>query len=176
MGVLKGLFRPRPAVAAGQALYGRAVEQAREPAFYARMGVADSAMGRFELYSLHVALLVIRLKGRAEASAETVQALFDAYLLGLDIGLRELGVGDLSVGKKMKKFGQSFYSRVGSYEAALARTDNTDLEALIARTIYEGRAGVDVGPLAAYVRTANAHLQTQADERLLAGSVEWLNP
>jgi len=173
--VLKGLFRPRPAAMAGQALYARSVEQARSPAFYTALGVADTPMGRFELYTLHVALLVIRLKGKAAASPETVQALFDAYLAGLDIGLRELGVGDLSVGKKMKKFGGAFYGRVGSYEQALTGEDG-DLEALIARTVYEGADGVSAAPMAAYVRRADAHLQTQADERLLAGDVAWPNP
>ena len=168
---LKALFKERPAVSAGKALYARVVEQARTPDFYARLSVPDTVMGRFELYSLHTILLVLRLKGRGPASAETVQALFDAYLSGLDIALRELGVGDLSMGKKMKKLGRAFYGRVGSWEKALAGAD--DLETLVGRTLYEAVPGADPGPLAAYARAAAATLAEQSDEALLEGIVAW---
>ena len=62
----------------------------------------------------------MRLRGRATRPAETAQALFDAYVAALDDALREMGVGDLSVGKKMRKLGEAFYGRVKSYEAAFA--------------------------------------------------------
>src|SRR4051812_24170456 len=101
------MFKLRPAVAAGQALYASAVAQARTPAFYAAWGAPDTLEGRFELYTLHVVLLLRRLKSHDEQTAETAQGLMDAYMDQLDIALRELGTGDISMGKKMKKLGQA---------------------------------------------------------------------
>lgn len=169
--MLKSLFKPRPAVAAGQALYAGAVAQARTPVLYSEMGAPDSVMGRFELYTLHVALLVLRLKGEGVQATETSQALFDAYLSGLDIALREIGVGDLSVGKKMKKLGRAFYGRVKAYETALEASDHDGLRALIERTLLEGQG--DPGPLADYVVAAQRVLTANSLDRLLAGEVNW---
>jgi cytochrome b pre-mRNA-processing protein 3 len=165
------LFKPRPSDIAGQALFDSVVVQARSPVFYRDMGAPDSPIGRFELYTLHVVLLTRRLRGRGPQAQETAQALFDAYLLNLDIALREMGVGDLSMGKKMKKLGQAFYGRVKSWDAALG--DRAAEEALIARTVYEGLEAPDVGPLAGYVSAVAAGLETQEDAALLAGQVRW---
>ena len=101
--MLQNLFRPRPRERLAEALYDLAVRQARDPAFYTAMGVADRIDARFELYTLHVLLLVMRLREEGERGAETAQLLFDTYVSALDHALRELGVGDISVGKKMRK-------------------------------------------------------------------------
>ena len=114
------MFKPRPARLAGEALYEAATHQARQPAFYARLQAPDTVEGRFELYTLHVVLLLHRLKGLDTGTAAIAQALFDAYLQALDDALREMGVGDLSVGKKMRKLGEAFYGRAKAYDAALA--------------------------------------------------------
>ena len=105
--VLQRLFAAPPTQAAGQALYTASARQARQPVFYRDLGVADSGEGRFELYTLHVALILIRLKGQGAAAADAAQRLFDAYVRALDDALREMGVGDLSVGKKMRKLGRA---------------------------------------------------------------------
>src|ERR1044072_3303494 len=97
--VFQRLFARRPAKAAGQALYASAARQARRPAFYSRMGAPDTAEGRFEIYSLHVPLLLHRLKGAGEQARETSQATFDAFVQALDDALREMGVGDVTVPK-----------------------------------------------------------------------------
>src|SRR5687767_13690321 len=107
--MLKRLFKPRPSQLAGSALYARVVAQARTPALYADLGAPDTTEGRFELYSLHVYLLLERLKDQGPQAAETAQALFDTYLSALDNALREMGVGDLSVGNRMRKLGEAFY-------------------------------------------------------------------
>ena len=172
--MLKRLFKPRPAQLAGRALYARTVAQARTPALYADLGAPDTAEGRFEIYSLHVYLLLERLKGQGEQAAETAQALFDTYVSALDHALRELGVGDLSVGKRMRKLGEAFYGRINSYEEALAALpDPTRLEALLARTVYEGAEAANVPALAAYVVAQRSALAAQTLERLCAGEVEW---
>lgn len=164
-------FKTRPAVSAGRDLYAAAVSQARSPGFYSQLGAADTSMGRFELYTLHVVLLTRRLKGKGEQARETSQALFNAYVDDLDIALREIGVGDLSMGKKMKKLGQAFYGRMSAFEAAM--DGDSDLEALISRTVFEERGDGDAAAMAAYVRAADAELGAQADEALLGGVVKW---
>jgi len=175
--MLKRLFKPRPAQLAGRALYSRTVTQSRSPALYADLGAPDTVEGRFELYSLHVYLLLERLKNQGVQAAETAQTLFDTYLSALDNALREMGVGDLSVGKRMRKLGEAFYGRVNSYEEALAALpDTAALEAMLARTVYEGADAAKAPALAAYVLAQRQGLLAQPLERLYAGEVEWTAP
>ena len=130
--------------------------------------------GRFEIYSLHVVLLLDRLKGQGVQAAETAQSLFDSYVSQLDHALRELGVGDLSVGKKMRRLGEAFYGRVKSYEQAFAElpASAAGLEALLARTVYAADE-TEPGPLAAYVLAQRQFLAGQPLTALLAGQVSW---
>jgi len=167
---LDRLFKPRPARLAAGDLYAAAVAQAREPGFYTALKVPDTREGRFELYTLHVILLIERLKGEGDAAAETSQAVFDAYVRGLDDAFRELGVGDLSVGKKMKKLAEAFYGRLRTYQQASATP--AELEAMVARTIPEA----DAGGLAVYLTAARDHLAAQPLETLLSGGVTWPAP
>jgi cytochrome b pre-mRNA-processing protein 3 len=170
---LSRLFSPRPAALAGRRLYVAAAAQARTPALYAAMGAPDTVEGRFELYTLHVALLLRRLKGQGGQSAETGQALFDAYVQGLDDALREMGVGDLSVGKKMRKLGEAFYGRVRNYDEALgALPDRAPLAALLGRTVLMG-VDVDDGALTDYAVAAMGALESQPLDRLLEGDAAW---
>ena len=164
---------PRPAVEAGRTLYAAAAAQARDAAFYTAMGAPDTANGRFEVYSLHVILLLHRLKGRGPAAEETAQALFDAYVKSLDDALREQGVGDLSMSKNMRRLGEAFYGRVRSYDAALGDPDA--LRTLIRRTVYEGRDGA-ADALAAYAERSVEILGAQPDEAVLRGEVRWPAP
>lgn len=170
--ILGRLFGPRPAVMAGRKLYAAAVAQARQPAFYERLGAADTAEGRFELYTLHVVLLLHRLKRQGPQAAETGQGLFDAYVRGLDDALREMGVGDLSVGKKMRKLGEAFYGRVKSYDQALeALPDRQALSAVIGRTL--GAQNANVSALVDYAVRAEGVLAGQSLERLMNGEAAW---
>ncbi len=86
--------------------YGRVVEQARQPVFFAGYGVPDTLDGRFELICLHAFLYLHRLKADRPRSAELSQAFFDAMFADLDRALREMGIGDLSVGKHVKRMAQ----------------------------------------------------------------------
>ena len=114
---LKSVFKPRPVKLLGDRLYVTCVIQSRLPVFYLDYGVDDAIGARFELLTFHVGLVVTRLKSlpvsdpRHDQAQETAQALFDSFLLALDSTLREQGVGDLSVPKKMKKLGQVIYTR-----------------------------------------------------------------
>jgi cytochrome b pre-mRNA-processing protein 3 len=172
--MLKRLFKPRPALIAGRELYARVVAQARVPGLYTDLGAPDTVEGRFELYSLHTYLLLERLKGQGTQAAETAQALFDTYLSGLDNALRELGVGDTVVGKRMRKLGEAFYGRVHSYEAALAALpDRGVLDALLSRTVYAGADEAKVPAMAGYVVAQRDFLVGQPVEAIVAGDVTW---
>lgn len=168
------LFKLRPARTAGRALYAQAVEQARSPVLYEALGAPDTTEGRFEIYNLHVTLLLDRLRDEGAQGAEMAQALFDAYISSLDNTLREMGVGDLSVGKKMRRLGEAFYGRAKSYQLALASLpDRSDLEALLTRTVY-AEADEDKAPtLAAYVLSQREALRGQDMARFADGQVDW---
>ncbi|HVM99129.1 MAG TPA: ubiquinol-cytochrome C chaperone family protein [Caulobacteraceae bacterium] len=171
---LQRLLRPGPARAAGERLYAATVAQARQPALYATMGAPDTPNGRFEIYTLHVHLLLERLREEGPAAAPVAQAYFDAYLSGLDHGLRELAVGDLSVGKTMRKLGEAFYGRGQALQAVLARLpDRTELAALVGRTVFDKAEGADPAPLTDYLVAAREMLGAEAGERLLAGQIDW---
>lgn len=172
--MLKRLFKPRPALLAGQSLYALSVAQARAPGLYADLGAPDTTEGRFELYSLHVYLLLERLKGQGSQAAETSQALFDTYLSALDNALREMGVGDTSMARRMRKLGEAFYGRIRSYEAALAALpDTAALQGMLIRTVYSGADPAPAPRLTAYIVAQREALAAQPLDRLHAGDVTW---
>jgi cytochrome b pre-mRNA-processing protein 3 len=175
--MLNRLFRPRPTREAGAALYAAVVEQSRAPALYEGLGAPDTVEGRFELYTLHVVLLLDRLNAPGEAAKAVSQALFDTYVKALDHALREMGVGDLSVGKKMRRLGEAFFGRVKSYHAAFAALpDEGPLRDLLTRTVYaDGDAG-HAPALGDYVIAQRAHLADQPLEAFLEGRVAWRAP
>jgi len=150
------------------------VEQARSPVLYEALGCPDTIEGRFELYTLHLMLLLERLRAGGEAAGDISQALFDTYLKGLDDALREMGVGDLAVGKKMRRLGEAFYGRGKSYDAAVeALPDLEPLTGLLVRTVYEGADASHAGELAAYVVKLRGSLEAVPIERLMAGHADW---
>jgi cytochrome b pre-mRNA-processing protein 3 len=159
--MLQNLFRPRPRERLGEPLYELAVRRARDPGFYTRLGVADRIDARFELYTLHVLLLVMRLRDEGERGAETAQALFDTYVSALDNALRELGVGDISVGKKMRKLGEALYGRMSAYEPPLRSGDAAGLAAALSRNVFESEDAVAGETLAAYALASRAGLAAQ---------------
>ncbi len=172
--ILDRLFRPKPALTVGRALYAGVVDQARKPALYEGLEAPDTYEGRFEVYTLHVVLLLDRLRRQGAQAGEISQALFDTYVSALDDALREMGVGDLSVGKKMRKLGEAFYGRAKSYEEAFeALPDTTALAALLARTVYDGIEAPPVAALTDYVLAQRAVLADQPLDGLLAGQVTW---
>lgn len=177
--MFKRLFGPKPAYAAGQALYAAAAAQARRPEFYLAAAAPDTIEGRFELYLIHVVLVLHRLRRNGAQARETSQVMFDAFLRSLDDSLREMGVGDLSVGKKMRRLGEAFYGRAKGYDAALAKLpDTADLEALVARTLYADLPDAEAGArtMTAYVAQASRDLAVQPLEALLAGRARFPTP
>ena len=167
-------------------LYGAIVAQARLTTFYTRYGVSDSVDGRFELIVLHLVLVLRRLggeqtaaprQGSPRAAARIGQQLFDVFCRDLDDNLREMGVGDLAVPRKMRKFGEAFYGRQAAYGAALGAADDRELEKALARNIF-GLAETDenAARLARYARAAVERLSGEAEDALLAGKVMFPSP
>ena len=172
--MLQRLFKSRPAAEAGRALFKVLSAQARRPVFYERLGVADTVEGRFELYVLHLVLVLHRLKGQGAQAAETSQATFDAFLRNLDEGLRDMGVGDLSVGKKMRKLGEAVYGRIKGYDRAFAEAEPIGaLQMLIRRTVYQERADAPDGSLARYASAVVTALAAQPLEEVLQARLDW---
>jgi cytochrome b pre-mRNA-processing protein 3 len=167
--MLQNLFRTRPRERQAASLYEAAVRQARDPAFYTRLGVADRIDARFELYTLHVLLLVMRLRDGGDHGDEAGQALFDTYVSALDHALRELGVGDVSVGKKMRKLGEALYGRMGAYEPPLRAGDAAALAAGLARNVFETDDPAAGAVLADYAIASRARLADQTLQSLTDG-------
>ncbi|WP_292098271.1 ubiquinol-cytochrome C chaperone family protein [Brevundimonas sp.] len=171
--MLQNLFRTRPRERLGQSLYEAAVRQARDPAFYTRLGVADRIDARFELYTLHVLLLVMRLRDEGDArGGEAAQDLFNTYVSALDHALRELGVGDISVGKKMRKLGEALYGRMTAYEGPLRDGDAAALAAGLARNVFESGEAASGGALAAYALASRDRLAAQSFDTV-ATAPQW---
>ena len=148
---LSKLFSRRPqADAAADALYASAVAQARAPVFYRDLGVPDTLEGRFEMISLHVYMILRRLKQGADGSraggGAIGQALFDLMFADMDRNLREMGAGDLGVGRRVKAMAQAFYGRIQAYDDGLAAGPEILAQA-VARNVYGGPDGGDAVPV-----------------------------
>jgi cytochrome b pre-mRNA-processing protein 3 len=127
-------------------LHARIVESSRRPDLYAH-GLPDTVEGRFESLTLHVLLVLRRLRSLPAPADEVAQELVDAVFAHLEIALRELGVGDFGVPKRMKKLGQAFYDRTSGYDRLLDEKDGEALAAAVA-----DRLGVDGEALRPFAR------------------------
>jgi len=155
-----------------EAIYGMIVAQAREPLFYREFGVPDTVDGRFDMVLLHLWLVLRRLR-TVEGGAGLSQALFDHFCSDMDANLREMGVGDLTVPKRMQKFGEAFYGRAAAYDAALAAGAEPLAQALC-KNVLDGRDIAQARQLAAYAEAVIAAL-AELDDRAIAGGM-WKLP
>ena len=122
------MFSSSPYDSEARALYGAIVAQARSPAFYTAMKVPDTVEGRFDMIALHCFLVLHRLKPEGEKGGELAQSLFDVLFADIDENIRDMGVGDLSVGKYVKKMAQSFLGQIAAYDAALYTEEKGGLD------------------------------------------------
>ncbi len=146
---------------AGFALYTTSVQAARDPLYFERLSVPDTLDGRFDLVGLFAALLIRRLRNLAAPGPALAQAVFDAMFADMDFSLREIGVGEMSVGKKMRAMWEAFHGRAMAYEAPLSQGDAGALAAALGRNVWRG-----VAPLGSAEVLAGAAL---AQEQALAG-------
>ena len=176
---LFSLFRRNRHERPGFMLYGAAVGAARDAWFYGTLGVPDTLDGRFDTVGLHVALLIRRLRTDPDpAGAALAQAVFDAMFADMDVNLREMGVGDLSVGKKVKDMWNAFHGRAKAYEAAVSAGDAAALALALHRNIWReeppaGQPGEAARALAAHGLLLAQRLATQPLPALLRGEVHF---
>src|ERR1700736_4352072 len=169
-------FRKPRALARGtiEAIYGMIVTQAREPSFYRDLGVPDTVNGRFDLLVLHLWMVLRRFKS-VESDANLSQALFDHFCDDMDANLREMGVGDLTVPKRMQAFGEAFYGRAVAYD--LARTAGGEpLAQALCKNILNGEQIENARRLAFYAETAISALAGLDDATLQSRSWRFPSP
>ncbi len=169
--ILKKFFR-KPA-APGRIAYEAIVAAARHPLFYAEWGVADTIDGRFDMITLHAFLVLDRLKGTADAFR---QELVDELFRDMDRSLREMGVGDISVGKKVRRMAEVFYGRAAAYDQALTAGPE-QLEAAIARNVFAGGpASPGTARLTSYLLDSRRLLAAQVTDAIAAGQIAFREP
>jgi cytochrome b pre-mRNA-processing protein 3 len=174
MGLLNIFYKGRHE-RAGFALYTEAVHAARAPVYFQSFGVPDTLDGRFDLVGLFATLVIRRLRALPDPGPAVAQAVFDAMFADMDFNLRELGVGDLSLPKRMKAMWEAFHGRALAYQSVLASGDAAGLEAALARNVWRG-APPDraAGALAAATLRQDRHLATQDLPALQAGRIDFL--
>jgi cytochrome b pre-mRNA-processing protein 3 len=153
------------------------VSAARAPYYFAELGVPDTLDGRFDLVGLFAALVIRRLRQADAGRAGPVlaQAVFDAMFADMDFNLRELGVGDLSVAKRMRAMWEAFHGRALAYQAPLDARDEAALAEALARNVWRGAAPEGAARALAHMALRQAaHLGGQDVAALIAGQVDFL--
>lgn len=159
-------LRRNPRRSLVEALFDRIATAARRPELYEDAGVPDTLEGRFESLALHTILVLRRLRQLPPPAPDIAQELVDQFFANLDASLREMGVGDVTVPKRMKKLGQAFYGRAAAYDAALDARDAAALGTALSRNVLGAAAPAEA--LAAYVLTCDEALSRQDLDTLFA--------
>ncbi len=169
------MFRKNEAEKSAAAAYGRLVDQSRQPDFYLHCGVSDTLDGRFDMLVLHVFVVLDRLAGQGEREEAFAQALFDHLFADMDVNLREMGVGDLSVGKKVKQMAEAFYGRARAYHDGLEAGGGEALTAALRRNLFRSTTpdAAQVEAMAAYLRRERMAMAATPFEDLLAARFEF---
>ena len=161
----------------GFSLYTAAVTAARDPYLFTAVGVPDTLDGRFDMIGVYAFLAIQRLKREPEPGPLFAQALFDAMFSDMDINLRELGVSDMSIGKRVRAMWEAFHGRALAYATAMEAGDIPALEAALARNIWRGAAPPSEGAAAALARMVLAQaacLAEQPTDRLIEGDISFM--
>lgn len=146
---------------------------ARNPALFAEYAIDDTFEGRFEAVTLHSVVLLRRLNALPRPGPDMAQDLADAVFRHFELALREAGVGDISVPKRMKRLTEAFLGREIAYDLAL-RTGSPDLAMALSRNVYAG--GRDADRLARYVEAVDAALSSASVESLMTGPIPFPEP
>ena len=155
------------------ALYEAIVAAARQPFFYSEFGVADTPLGRFEVLSAHMAL-ILRVSRKADQRVkDTVQVLNEEFFKDVDHSLRELGIGDAGVPRRMKKLISMFYGRVDAYVSALDSSDQPALMAALERNMTPDGKLRDAKGFAEYLTGAAKRIESQIPEEFLKGKLNF---
>ena len=168
----------------GHEIYERIVAQARQPEFFRDMRVPDTMEGRLEMIMLHLVLVLERLSPEGAAGQRLGQRLMEHLMADYDDALRQIGIGDMGVPRRVQKAAAAFTERARDYRSALRDAGGDGLEAALQSHVYEAGSAAPAGGapsvagaagashargLATYVRHAAAHLSTLSDADLFEG-------
>ena len=174
MNPLHPLTRWRRNDANAARLYGAIVARARLPVFYQGFGVPDTLEGRFLILSLHLFAVLHRLKSEGPDAAGLAQELSNRFGEDMETVLREIGIGDLSIPKKMRGLAASSAVVLQAYEEALAAGDEPVAAAIGKMLSLEpGPSEAVSGRLAHYLKAVVRHVETQSLAALRAGEVSF---
>jgi cytochrome b pre-mRNA-processing protein 3 len=138
----------------GRLLEEQLSARARATVFYRELRVPDTMDGRFDMVALHAWIALKQLKKSGLDAA--AQALTDALFLGFDEALREQGISDVGMGRRMKAMANAFYGRLAAYDRA---KDKEQMAEALARNVWRGALVDDKArALAFYVESACAAL------------------
>lgn len=163
-------------------LYGKVVTAARAADFYGPGRVPDTPEGRFELVAMHLFLLVERIASVKPEGEELGRHLIETFVTDMDDCMREMGVGDLTVPKRVKRAAATFYERSGTYRGALAAKPvsggaRDPLEAAVARDLLHAERSSDFSTaVAAYMRASQAALAAQSFDVIANGAAPFAQP
>jgi cytochrome b pre-mRNA-processing protein 3 len=166
-------FRKDRAPTAVEAVFLRIIEASRQPQLYEHMGIADTVEGRFESAILHMTAVLRRLRELPPPADEFSQELVDDFFQWLDDTLRDMGIGDISVPKRMKKLVEAFYGRAHSYDSALDELDRAALIATLQRNVT-GEEPAEM--LADYLMASCARIAEQDFQALIAEGPAFASP
>ncbi|MBP0579008.1 ubiquinol-cytochrome C chaperone [Labrys sp. LIt4] len=173
-----GLFRNRARDAQIARLYDQILAQSRDPALFIEGRVPDTVEGRTDMMLLHLFLLMHRLNDEQGEIREIAQGVCDRFFAELDRAMREMGVGDLAVPKKMRKIADIYTGCSSSYGNALHKPDDEELTQVLLRNVYardEARLP-QARALAGYVRRASNALGDASLASLASGSLPFPTP
>lgn len=170
--MLKWLHARRQKHGVATDIYNGLVAHARQPAFYLSYGVPDTMLGRFEMICLHSFLVFRRLGKTDNAGKELSQAVHDLMFADFDRTLREQGIGDMGIGKRVKKLAKNLYGRIAAYESGLAG-EGTELADALQRNLYASAtpSGDEVETMIAYIKDAIEDLDAQQTPDIMLGRV-----
>ena len=151
-------------------LYGRVVAEARQPLFYTDLGVPDTPEGRYELVVIALFLVLERLRAEGAEREKLSQQVLEAFVTDMDDCMREMGVGDLTVPKRVKRAAAGFYERAAAYRAALAGPSMDGLGEALLTYVYNGAtAAGHTRTLATFVRSSSERLLRMSVRDLVSG-------
>jgi cytochrome b pre-mRNA-processing protein 3 len=152
-------------------LHGKIVAAARRPLLYAGLGAPDTFDGRFQMMTLHAGLVMRALSHLPGSGRELAQELADSVFRHFDIALREIGVSDVGMPKRMKRLAEAFYGANKAYGEALDAGDTALLTSALGRNVYGGADAGHAPALALYVEECARALLAIPIDTFAAGDV-----
>ena len=155
-------------------LYQSILQASRQPNLYTEFEIHDHLDSRFDMLCLHISLLMGRLRMLPKDVHKPLnQELFDRFFADMDFTLREMGVGDLGVGKRVRKMSEAFMGRLMAYTESLERNDKMELALVLARNIRRSHDSNDADRrMADYVLESRDRLSAVSDNEMQAGTVD----